>query len=172
MAAPQPTLAGFLLFLRNVVGISTTVLPDDSPVIPMAFAVALGIVNPQLQCIPIPSTDPAGVTLNSGGITIFSLAVYNLASDNVFNYAQDQPDAPVYKNGKTYFDFFQDKWQINAFVSGVIASASDNGTGDSLVVQEAARAFTLSNLQNLKTPWGRTYLGFAQQYGPSTWGIS
>ena len=42
----------------------------------------------------------------------------------------------------------------------------------SLVVQKAAEAFQLSDLQNLKTPWGRTYLGFAQKYGPSVWGVA
>ncbi len=41
-----------------------------------------------------------------------------------------------------------------------------------MVVQEAAKNFTLANLQNLKTPWGRTYLGFAQAYGPSIIGLS
>jgi hypothetical protein len=30
----------------------------------------------------------------------------------------------------------------------------------------------MGNLQNLKTPYGRAYLAFAQDYGPSVWGIS
>jgi len=42
----------------------------------------------------------------------------------------------------------------------------------SLVVMEAAKMFTLSNLQNLKDIYGRTYLGYAQSYGPSTFGLS
>ena len=31
--------------------------------------------------------------------------------------------------------------------------------------------FTLANLQNLKTPYGRQYLAWAQAYGP-LWGLS
>ena len=39
MSVPQPTLAGFTTFVRNVMGITTTVLPDGSPVIAFALAV-------------------------------------------------------------------------------------------------------------------------------------
>jgi hypothetical protein len=170
MAAVPPTLAGFTDFLEDTVGIPSDVMPSAG-LIAMAFAVALSIVNPALQSAVIPSTDNAGATLNSGNMTIYALAVYNLGTDNVFNYAQDAVDAPIYKDGLAYWAYFQQKYQINAFVSGVITSASDQGTGDSLVVQDAARDFTLMNLQQLKTPWGRTYLGFAQSYG-QVWGLS
>lgn len=176
MAAPQPTLASFLTFIRKVMGISATVLPDDSPVIPFAFAVAFGIVNQSLQCIPIPSQDAAGVSLNSGGFSIYSLAVNNLAADNLINYAQDIPGAAIIlgsgEPGLAFFAWTRSQWNINGFVSGVISGSSDESTSQTLVVQEAAKAFTLSNLQNLKTPYGRTYLGLAQSWGPSTFGIS
>jgi hypothetical protein len=171
----QPTLAGFQAFLINVVGISTTILPSDSPVVAMAFAVALAIVNPALRCIPVPSTDSAGAVLNSGGWSIFALAVYNLAADNVFNYAQDLPDAPTVDGSNPplpFFEYSRKKWNILGFVSGVIQSASDESTSETMVVQDAAKNFTLKDLGNLKTPWGRTYLGLAQSYGPTTWGIS
>ena len=61
-----PSLAGFITFLRNVVGITPTVLPDNSAVIPMAYDVALAIVNLSLALTPI-----------------YALAVYNLGTDNV-----------------------------------------------------------------------------------------
>lgn len=170
----QPTLAGFLLFLRNVVGIPTTVLPDNSIYIGWAFAVASAIVNPQLQGIPIPTADSTGAQLTGGvSYSIYSQAVFFLGADNIFNYAQDLPNAPKIDGGDLpYFQFYRKTWNINGFVSGVIQSSSDQGTSQSLVVQEAAKAFTLANLQNLKTPYGRTYLGLAQSYGPSTWGIT
>lgn len=170
----QPTLAGFLTFLRNVAGISTTVLPDASPVIPMALAVAMAIVNRALRAVCIPQYDAAGVALNSGGLSIYVLCVYNLGTSNVFNYAQDTVETPVpgSKPPTPFFAWSRKQWNINGFVSGVISGSSDESTSQTLVVQEAAKNFTLANLQTLKDPFGRAYLAFAQSYGPSTWGIS
>ena len=158
-----PTLAGFISFLRNVVGITTTVLPDASPVIPMAYQVALDLVNLALSCTPI-----------------YALAVYNLGADRVLNFAQDLPNAaiipgsvsPANPNGLAYFAFTRYKWNIFGFVSGVVQSTGDESTNVSMVVQEAAKNFTLGDMQNLKTPYGRQYLAFAQDYGPSVWGIN
>lgn len=173
---PSPTLAGFILFVRNTMGISTTVLPDADPVIPMAFAVALAIVNPALQCVPIPSADAAGVSLNSGGLTIYTLACYNLAADNLLNYAQDQSGAAIVEGsgdpGLPFFQWTRKQLNMLGFVPGVIQSSNDETTGESFVVQEAAKNFTLKDLQNLKSTYGRTYLGLAQSYGPATWGLS
>lgn len=160
-----PTLAGFLSFIRNVMGISTNDLPDASPVINMALAVAMSIVNRALYAVSLPPTDTAGVELISQPESIYTLAVYNLAGDNLVNYAPDQ-------QGRDYFKDLRAKLNINGFVSGVISGSSDQGTSQTLVVQEAAKNFTLANLQNLKTPWGRTYLQFAQTYGPTSWGLS
>jgi hypothetical protein len=166
-----PTLAGFLLFLANVVQIPEESMPP-SALINMAFAVALSIVNPALRLVCIPSMDSTGAQLNSGNLSIYALCVYNLGADNIFSYATDPDDAPIYENNQKFFAYFQQKWQINAFVSGVITSSSDQGTGNSMIVQQAAQRFTLMNLAQLKTPWGRTYLGMAQSYGDSTFGLS
>jgi hypothetical protein len=40
-----------------------------------------------------------------------------------------------------------------------------------LLNPEAMKTFTLANLQNLKTPWGREYLAIAQRAG-TTWGLT
>ena len=40
-----------------------------------------------------------------------------------------------------------------------------------LLVPDAFKALTISDLQNLKTPWGLTYLGFAQACG-TLWGLT
>ena len=50
--------------------------------------------------------------------------------------------------------------------------ASVRKTGRVVIVQEAAKNFTLANLQALKDPYGRQYLALAQSYGPETWGMS
>ncbi len=156
MSFGPPTLAGFQTFIVNTMGINNTILPPDSPVVSMAYNVAIDIVNLQLNCA---SPD------------IYTLAVYNLAGSNVINYAQDQPGAPIYQDGLTFFNYLRKIWNIYGFVSGVVQSASDQGTGDSLVVQDAAKDFTLADLQYLKDPYGRQYLAFAQRYG-ALWGIS
>lgn len=152
----RATLAGFILFIRNVMGISVEVLPDDAPVICVAFEVALAIVFRALKIEPL----------------IYELAVYNLAGSNLISYAQDAPGAPVYKDGMKFFAALRKEWNTNGFVSGVISETHDESTGTSLVVQQAAQNFTLANLQQLKDPYGRAYLAFAQSYGPSIWGLT
>lgn len=145
----EPTQAGFLDFVRNVMQISTTVLPDSSPSIATAYSVALEIVNDQLAL---------------ASSTMYTYAVYNLAGDNLVNYAPDQ-------QGQTYFADLRKTLNLAGFVSGVIQASSDESTSESMVVQDAAKEFTLADLQNLKTPWGRTYLGIAQRYG-TVWGLT
>ncbi len=71
----QPTIAGFLTFIAQVMGITPNYLPTNAPVITTAFNVAMAIVNPVLCQI-----DPS----------IYALSVYNLAGDNLINYAPDQ----------------------------------------------------------------------------------
>lgn len=147
---PPPTLAGFQAFVQNTMGISSGTLDPSSDVVSTAFQVAQEIVNEQL---------------NNMSATIYTLAVYNLAGDNLVNYAQDT--AP-----STYFADLRKSFGMNSFVGGVIQSTGDEGTSESMVVPEAAKEFTLANLQQLKTPWGRQYLAFAQSYGPIVWGIT
>jgi hypothetical protein len=153
----QPTIAGFTDFIYGVMGIDPLVLPSNSPVIAMAFSVATAIVNPALAVV-------ASTVNVAPQIDLYSLAVYNLAADNLINYAQDQP-------GRTYFSDLRASLKINNFAAGVVASASDSGTSDSLATPDSLKNLTLSNLQNLKTPWGRQYLAFAQSFG-SLWGVS
>jgi hypothetical protein len=165
MTTPQPTLAGFIQFLSNQLPTKPGQLPPTSPWPAIAFAQALAIVNPALRAVCIPSQDAAGVTLNSGGWTIYALAVYNLATDILVNLTPDQP-------GFRFFANLRKKFNINGFVSGVVGASGDESTSVSMIVQDAAKAFTLKDLQNLKTTWGRAYLGLAQSYGPTTAGMS
>ena len=93
----------------------------------------------------------------------------------MFNYAQDQNGAAIILGSdppQAYFAYSRKVWNIYGFVSGVVQSTNDESSGVSMVVQEAAKNFTLGDLQNLKTPYGRKYLSFAQDYGPSAWGLS
>lgn len=146
----SPSPGGFLLFIRNQIGIGALDLPDDSPSIGWAYSVALEIVN-QAICEVSP--------------TMYTIAVYNLGADNLINYAEDFPPS-------TYFTDLRATLKINEFIAGVVANASDEATSASLVVPEQLKMLTLSDLQNLKTPYGRRYLDIAQKYGPAAWGLS
>lgn len=71
----MPTVAGFIVFIQNVMGISANYLPTTSPAITAAFKASKAVVNPAF-CEICPS--------------IYAEAVYNLAADNLLNWAQDQ----------------------------------------------------------------------------------
>jgi hypothetical protein len=151
----DPTQAGFLAWVRAIMGVPTSALPDDSQAIYWAFTTALAIVNPQLQL--------AGA-LVPGGPVSYQRAVYNLAGDNLINWAQDQA-------GQTYFADARKAFGCNQFVPGFYVAASDEGTSGSLMDLESLKSLTLSQLQNTKTPYGRAYLGIAQSVG-TLWGLT
>lgn len=148
-----PTLAGFIVWIRAVMEISTAVLPDNAPVIAIAYQVAKAIVNQQLIVAP----------------PIYTLAVYNLGGDNLVNYAVDNPALTPPLN--TYFNDLREGFTSLKFVPGVVTSSSNVSTSVGLLNIEAMKEFTMANLQNLKTPWGRQYLAFAQDVG-TPWGLS
>lgn len=114
----------------------------------VAYDVAVALVNRALQVVPSPLRSPS----------IYALCVYNLAGDNLVNYAQDRPN-------QTYFADLRKSFNILGFVGGVVQSTGDEATNESMVVPDAFKLFTMANLQQLKTPWGRQYLSFAQSYG-------
>lgn len=152
----DPTEAGFLAFIRNVMRIPTGALPDNEYIIGYAYNYAIMIVNQVLQIVGSP---------NPAYPTYYAIAVYNLAGDTLVNYAPDQP-------GSTYFADLRAALKLDSFVAGVVSSSSDNATSQSLELPDFFKNLTLDELQLLKTPWGRRYLGLAQAYGPAGWGIT
>jgi len=146
----SPSLGGFTNFVYGNMGITTAQLPTTSPAIPIAYSVALATVN---------------VALSQTALApIYALAVYNLAGDRLINYAADQP-------GQNFFQQMRQSLDITGFTAGVVSATADVSTSESLTVPAYAQTLTLSQLQNLKTFWGREYLGIAQTFGPM-WGIS
>ncbi len=163
----DPTPAGFMWFIRTIMKISTTYLPDSAGVIEFVYALALQTVNLALQCVPNPTPTAPNT---------YAIAVYNLAADLLLNLAQDEDGAPVYKtiDGRTYtyFEYVRHTLNLGGFTPGVIQSTNDLTTGGSYVVPEAFQHLTIGDLSNLKTPYGRMYLSIAQDYGPTEVGIS
>lgn len=150
MALPTtPTLADYLAFIRST-GITPAALPDASPSIQTSYDLAFATVNPYFASV-VPE--------------LYVVAGYNLGVDILYNIAQDTPPS-------TFFADARKAWNIYGFVAGVVNSASDQGTSDGLVVPDFFSQLTFSDLQNLKTPWGRAYLALAQKWGPDLFGIT
>lgn len=154
MPAIAPTLSGFILFIRDIMGIPSSVLPDNSSSIVFCFDLASEEVNQQLL---------------AASPVFYSFAVYNCGGDYLINYAVDNPALTPPDN--TYFAELRKKYNVYSFVAGVIESSYDAATGQSIAVPEALRELTLSDLQHMKTPWGREYLAIAQKVG-SQWGLT
>lgn len=125
----------FLEFIRTQ-GISDTDLPDDSPDIVFAYDLSNATV---LKQIPAPHRE---------------LAVNNLGFDILINYST-----------AVCFEPYRKKYKIDDFVAGVVNSTSDEGTSVSVTNPNWAQSLSLAHLQNLKTPYGRRYLGIVQQFG-------
>jgi hypothetical protein len=155
----DPTIEGYLNFIRGIMGVPVGALADDSPYIEWSYDWALNLVYEGLQLVASQPTSP----------TMYVIAVYNCAADMLVNITQDDPNAPAPYN--TFWSDLRTKLGINSFVPGVITSSSDSGTSQSLSVPEQLQNLSLMDLQQLKTPWGRNYLAIAGSWGP-IWGIS
>jgi hypothetical protein len=145
-----PTLAGFQTFITDYMQIPAVSLPLTAPVIGFAFQVSLDTVLREI-CLASP--------------LIYNVAVYNLAADLLINYAPDTSATP------TFFAELRKEFKIGNFSAGVITNASDEATSAGIEVIEGMKLLTLDQLQNLRTPYGRAYLGTAMKWG-TAWGIS
>ena len=163
----SPTLGGFQQFISGAMGVPSTAInlnTDSTPA--WCFDDALNTVNEALACVPNMSA--------VGGWTTYTKAVYCLAADYLINWEQDSPTAPIVDAGPPplqYWASLRKQYGCLNFVPGVVSSTSDQGTSTSLEVPDAFKNFTIANLQNLKTPYGRAYLGIAQSWG-TLWGLS
>jgi hypothetical protein len=160
MSTVMVTLAGYQAFLTNYVQIPTYALPSNSPSILMTLAISEATVNPLLK---IANGSP-NTRLGYTGDGLYEIAVYNLATDFLINFAQDQP-------GQDYFAKLRKSFTINDFVPGLISASADETTSESLLQQDYMKTLTLSDIQRMKTPYGRRYLEIAQSFG-TLWGLS
>ncbi|ECX4355183.1 hypothetical protein F6F96_01385 [Salmonella enterica] len=141
----MPELAGFILFIRNTMGVNADALADDDPAVSLSWSMSLDWVNRQIACIsPV----------------LYSQAVYNLAASFLLNFGPKVAFGPV-----------REKLGINNFTAGVISASSDESTSQTRVVSDALKNLSLADLQQLKDPYGRWYLAIAQQYG-DLWGLT
>ena len=144
-----PSLAGFENWTRAVMGLSTIVMPVNAPGYAYAYQVALDLVP-----LDFAKMSP----------DIYTLTVYNMGGSLLIQWQQDQP-------GQTYFEDLRRDYNMNGFVAGVISSASDVATSQTLAVGQCLQNLDLISLQAIKNPYGRQAIAFMQSLG-TLWGLS
>ena len=144
-----PSLAGYVNWIRTIMAIPQSVLPDNSPYIVLSYEMALETVNLYLDC---------------ASPLLYTQAVYNLGGDILVNIAQDVPPS-------TFWADLRESLGINNFTPGFINAANDEDTSAALLIPMNLQNLTIADLQALKTPWGRVYLSIAQSVG-SMWGLT
>lgn len=145
----NPTLDAYLDFLRTAVGIPVSALPDDSPWIATTYNASLELVYSDLAFL---------------APTLYSIAVYNLATAFLVDWASDVPPS-------TYFADARIKFGTGNFIPGLIINTGDESDNVAIMIPDSLKQLSLANLQQLKTPWGRAYLGIVQMIG-NIWGLS
>lgn len=142
-----PTLAGFIAWSRAVMGLPTTAISDNDPGYAYAFQVAQDLV-------------PDGMGIND----IYTLTVYNWAGSTLLQFQQDYP-------GQTVFSQARQAYGINNFTPGVVSSASDVSTSETLAVGKGLQNLDLLSLQRIKDPYGRQAIAYMQALG-TLWGLT
>jgi hypothetical protein len=149
-----PTLPGYRRWIYTIMDVPEIVLPDNSPYIELSYEMSHEIVH---------------LWLDIASPLLYTQAVYNLGGDFLVNIAQDNSNLPPPDN--TYWTDLRQQMQINNFVPGLINATNDEDTSAALLTPLGLQNLTLLDLQTLKTPWGRVYMGIAQSIG-SMWGAS
>ncbi len=156
-----PYLGGFIEFVTNVMNPPVPFVPSTSIYVVYAYNIAIQYVNTDLSLVP-------GAL---GAWTLYAQAVYNYAADTLIAIAQDQPSDPVYKNDLKYWAWLRKEYNTLAFIPGIVQSSSDEGTSVGYDLPKGYEGYTIGDIQNTKSPFGRAYLAYASSWG-SLWGLS
>jgi hypothetical protein len=169
-----PTFAGFQWFVAHIMGIPSASIPTDD-YLQIAYDQSVALTYWGLATIPTPNSGfiwmmnpimpPPSIP---GTPSIYAFAVYNLGCAFLLEFAQDDPDADP---PQTFWTNLRNQLGLNSFTAGLITSAADQGTAESMYIPDAIKGMTLMDLQLAKSPWGRKYLMFAGQWG-SIWGLT
>jgi hypothetical protein len=157
-----PTEDGFNTWVFSYMGVPDEVLPVVSNQLDPSYNV---YINYAFEI----SLETVNLYLDIASPIIYTQAVYNLGGDILVNMAVDNPDLPPPYN--TYWADLRQKFGLNNFTPGIINAANDIDTSAASLIPLSLQNLTLSDLQNMKTPWGRQYLMLAQSVG-SMWGLT
>lgn len=160
-------------YVYDAVAPITAPIASNTPT-ELTFAVqpvAPGVGDPYLIVQPIVYTSLlvaqsiVNDALALAGTGTYVLAVYDLATDRLINFAPDQL-------GQTFFADLRKQFRLTSISLGAVSGASDQGTSASIVNPEWMRTMTIRDIQTLKTPFGRSYMGYAQAYGSTVWALA
>jgi hypothetical protein len=130
-------------------GLPTTVISDDDPGYAYSFQIAEDLVPLEINCA-VPD--------------IYTLTVYNWAGSTLIQFQQDYP-------GQNFFTTARQAYGINNFAAGVVQTASDVSTSESLAIGQGLQNLQLIDLQRIKDPYGRQALAWMQSIG-TLWGLT
>lgn len=143
-----PNLADFTTYCQNQ-GIVASYTLSTSEYFDWAFDWAF---NDALTCSQMPTLQ-------------YVLAVYTLGADRFIRIAGDDGQGTFYQDQRASFGVLQ-------FKPGVVMASGDGTTSQTLVVPDWYRNIPLMAQEQMKTPWGREYVAYAQMYGPYVIGVS
>ena len=144
-----PNTTDLYTFLQTIVGVPAAALPSNSPYLAWALSYA---------------EEKTLLVLYAIGQDYYCFAIYLLATSFLINWCPDQP-------GQTFFADLRKTWNLTGFVGGTIQSSADESTSESLLAPDFLKGLTIGQLQALKDPYGRQWLGMMSDNGP-IWGIS
>ncbi len=152
-----PTFAGFQWWVANMMGVPSASMPDVT-VLQAAYDESVNLTYWGLATVPSVPTSAS----------LYAVAVYNLGGAILVEIALDDPTV---NPPPTFWSDLRKQFGINSGSYGMITSAADQGTAQSMYIPDAIKGMTLMDLQLMKTPWGRRYLMIAGQWG-TIWGIT
>jgi hypothetical protein len=155
----EPTLGGFINFVTNVMKPPAPFDPATDPSVEFAFNFAIEWTYIGLASVPG----------RMGALTMYQIAVYNFAADTLINIAEDPEGAPAVPFSDPplpFWAFTRKKYNILSFIPGIVQSSGDVSTNVGYMVPKSFENYSVMDLQNLKTPFGRTYLSIAGAWGP------
>ena len=147
----KPTLSGFVVYLRTVVGVPVVAIADDSPWLNGCYCAGLELVNTGMGLDRLP--------------LIYTTTVYNAATSILLNCAPDVPPSTWFKDQRT-------KFELTKPVNGLVNAASDQGTAGSITISEVMSNLTLADLMMMRDPYGRQAIAVLMEMGPSVWGYT
>ena len=134
-----------------------------SPWLGYAFNQAQGLVLQPGRPWWWNNTQPAG-----GGID-YTLAVYNCAGHIQIRITPDQVIGNI---NRGFFQGQRKEYGLLNLSAGLVQSSSNVDTSSVFAVSDLMKQLTLTDLDFIRTPWGRAFMQFQQDYGPTVWGLS
>jgi hypothetical protein len=145
----RPNTTDLYTFLQTIAQVPTAALPSSSAYLSWALSYA---------------EEKTLLVLYAIGQDYYCFAVYLLATSFLINWCPDQ-------SGQTFFQALRKQWNLTGFVGGTVQSSADESTSESLLSPEFLKSLTPMQLQALRDPFGRQWLGMQADMGVA-WGLS